>query len=45
MLWFNLINETNKVEAKAKIEENILLDQQYRKGKQLLKISLNSWDN
>lgn len=33
-----MISETNKVEVKASIHDNIYLDQKYPKGKQVLKI-------
>ncbi len=45
MPWDNLIRAANKAKAKAKIQGSIYLNQQYRKGKQPLKMSLNARDN
>lgn len=45
MLWNNLVSATNKADAKAKIQENIHLDQWCPIGKQPLKMSLNFQDN
>lgn len=45
MLWDDLMKVGNKVEASTKIKRSIQLDQQYFKGKQLLKINLNSQDD
>ena len=45
MPWNNLVSAANKAKAKAKIQENTHLDQQYFKGKWSLKMSLNSRNN
>ncbi len=45
MPWDDLIKAVNKAQARAKIQRSIYLDQQYSKGKQSLKISLNSQDD
>lgn len=45
MFWDNLISTANKANAQACIHANIYPDQQCAKGKQLLKISINSWDD
>ncbi len=44
MLWDNLIRVTNKAEAKVKIQGSTQLYQRYPKGKQPLKMSLDSRD-
>ncbi len=45
MLWDDLIKAANKAKARAKSQESTHLDHRCRKGKQLLKMSLNSRDN
>ncbi len=45
MPWDDLIRAANKAEARAKIQKSTYLDQWCPKGKQPLKMSLNSRDN
>ncbi len=45
MPWDNLIKAANKAETRAKIQESTYLDQWCAKGKQPLKMSLNSRDD
>ena len=45
MLLNNLVNTANKAKAKAKIQKNTQLGQQYFKRKRLLKMNLNSKDD
>lgn len=45
MSWDDLIRAAIKAEARTKIQGSIYLNQQYPKGKQLLKKSLNTYDN
>ncbi len=45
MSWDNLIKAANKAKVRAKIQKSTHPDQECPKGKQLLKMSLNSWDN
>ena len=45
MYWDDLIRVANKAEARAKVQKNTHLDQHCPKGKQPLKISINSCDN
>ncbi len=45
MPWDDLIRAANKAEARAKIQENTHLDQRCPKGKQPLKMSLNTRDD
>ncbi len=45
MPWDNLIRGANKAEVRAKIQGSTHLDQWCPKGKQPLKMSLNSRDN
>ncbi len=45
MPWDDLIRAANKAEVRAKIQGSIYLNQQYSKGKQLLKMSLNARDD
>lgn len=45
MFWDNLVSVANRLKTKACIYGNTHLDQQCRKRKQLLKMSINFWNN
>ncbi len=45
MLWDDLMKAVNKAEARAKIPGSTYLDERCPKGKQPLKISLNTCDD
>lgn len=45
MPWNNLVSAVNKAKTRAKIQKSTDLDQRYPKGKQFLKMSLNSQEN
>lgn len=45
MSWDNPVSAANRTEAKACIYGNTHLDEHCPKGKGLLKISINSWDD
>ncbi len=41
----DLVNATNKAEARTKIHKSTYLDQYCPKGNRALKMSFNSWDD